>query len=316
MPYAGEIAALTTAVCWTFTSLFFTEAGRRVGSFRVNAIRLLLAVCIYALVLFLSTGHVWPEDINNRQFFWLALSGLIGLVIGDGFGFKALVMIGPRLTTLMWSTAPIMVTIIAWFFLGEQLTIVDIIGIVVAVSGIAWVVAERRYPGNNRFDVKVGHPDHGSLWKGILYGLIAAFGQGLGLVLSKQGMLYAGGTVEALPASFIRMFCSMVMIWVLCGLRGQFIDTIKAMKLGRVMLFSGGGAFFGPFFGVWMSLVAVRHIEAGIAATLNAMTPIFIIPVVILVYKEKVSLRAVLGAILAVVGVALLFLSDEVSRLL
>jgi drug/metabolite transporter (DMT)-like permease len=129
-------------------------------------------------------------------------------------------------------------------------------------------------------------------------------------------MLYAGGTVEALPASFIRMFCSMVMIWVLCGFRGQFIDTIKAMKLGRVMLLSGGGAFFGPFLGVWMSLVAVRHIEAGIAATLNAMTPIFIIPVVILVYKEKVSLRAVLGAILAVVGVALLFLSDEVSQLL
>jgi drug/metabolite transporter (DMT)-like permease len=81
------------------------------------------------------------------------------------------------------------------------------------------------------------------------------------------------------------------------------------------MLFAAGGAIMGPFLGVWLSLVAVKMIPAGIAATLNAMTPIMVIPVVIFYYKEKVSYRAVLGAVVAFIGVALLFVGDELHRL-
>ena len=71
----------------------------------------------------------------------------------------------------------------------------------------------------------------------------------------------------------------------------------------------------GPFLGVWLSLVAVSMIPTGIAATLNATTPILIIPVVIAYYREKVSYRALVGAVLAVGGMALLFFADELSGL-
>ena len=313
MPYLGEIAALTTALCWTFTSLFFTEASKRIGSFRVNNIRLVLAVIIYSIVLLATTGNIWPENMNWMQFFWLALSALIGLVIGDGFGFEAFVLIGPRLTTLLWAAAPIGVTIIAWVFLGEQLHVVDIVGIAVTVGGISWVVAERRFKANGRPQPDLS--DAKKVRKGILYGTIAALGQGTGLVLSKQGMLYSGEPIGALPASFVRMFSAMIMIWLLTWARGRLPSTIKAVKDSRAMVLSLGGAVFGPFFGVWMSLVAVKLIAAGIAATLNAMTPVLIIPVVMAVYKEKVSLRAMLGAILAVIGVAILFMGNELSQL-
>jgi drug/metabolite transporter (DMT)-like permease len=314
MPYLGEIAALTTAVCWTFTSILFTEAGRRIGSFSVNNVRLVFAVTIYIIIMLVTTGQIWPAEMNSLQFFWLALSALIGLVIGDGFGFKALVMIGPRLTTLMWSVAPIMVTVIAWFFLDESLSPIELIGIAITIAGIAWVVLERRYKNHNQFGLQHDHPDSGTLWKGVGYGLLAALGQGLGLILSKEAMLNAGGSLDPLPASYVRMLSAVVMIWIISGFRGRLRQTLRAFKDSRAMFLSAGGAFFGPFFGVWMSLVAVRMIEAGIAATLNAMTPIFVIPVVIVLYKEKVSLRAWLGAILAVGGVTLLFVGDELSR--
>jgi len=313
VPYLGEIAALTTALCWTFTSLFFTEASKRIGSFRVNNIRLALAVIIYSIVLLATTGNIWPQHMNWMQFFWLALSALIGLVIGDGFGFEAFLLIGPRLTTLLWAAAPIGVTIIAWVFLGEQLHIVDIIGIAITVGGISWVVAERRFRLNGRPQPDLS--DTRKVRKGILYGTIAALGQGTGLVLSKQGMLYSGEPIDALPASFVRMFSAMIMIWLLTWARGRLPLTIKAVKDSRAMVLSLGGAVFGPFFGVWMSLVAVKLIAAGIAATLNAMTPVLIIPVVMIVYREKVSLRAMLGAILAVIGVAILFMGNELSQL-
>ncbi len=309
MPYLGEFAALGTALCWTFTSMFFTEAGRLIGSFKVNNIRLLFAVIIYVVILTVTTGHIWPSNLNGLQFSWLALSGLIGLVIGDGFGFKALVMIGPRLTTLLWATAPIMVTIIAWVFLGEQLRFIDIVGIVVTVAGVAWVVSERKYKNAERAGVLRDHPDSGTRAKGVIYGLIAALGQGTGLVLSKQAMLYAGGSLEAFPAAFIRMLTSMVMIWIISGMRGQLGPTVKSIKNGKAMALAAGGAIMGPFLGVWLSLVAVRMINAGVAATLNSMTPVFVIPVVMFYYREKVSLRAFLGAVVAVSGVAVLLLT-------
>ena len=315
MPYAGELAALATAVCWSFTAIGFTEAGRRIGSFRVNCIRLLFAVAIYTIVLLVSSGRLIPADLNHTQFFYLALSGLIGLVIGDGFGFKALVMIGPRVTTLLWGTAPIMATVIAWFFLGERLHVVDLLGIVVTIGGVSWVVAERRYAAENHFNLARDHPDSGTRFRGVIYGLFAALGQATGLILSKHAMLNCGGTIDPLPASFLRMLSAAVMIWLVAIVRGKFADNLRGFRNGSAMAFAAGGALFGPFLGVWTSLIAVALIPAGIAATLNATTPLWIIPNVVLYYKERVSVRAIIGAIIAVAGVALLVLADEILGL-
>ena len=191
MQYLGELAALGTAFCWSFGALFFSEASKRLGSFRVNQIRLLFAVIIYVVVLLIINGRLFPVDLNMTQVFWLSLSGVIGFVIGDGAGFKGLVIVGPRLGTLLWASAPIMATIIAWLVLGEKMGLVDLTGIVITIGGISWVVAERRYKNNN--SVAADHPDSGTMRKGIMLGLLAALGQAAGLVISKHAMLHSGG---------------------------------------------------------------------------------------------------------------------------
>lgn len=274
-----------------------------------------MAVALYSVILLLTTGRLFPEALNREQVFLLALSGLIGLVIGDGCGFKALVMIGPRLTTLMWGTAPIMAVVIAWILLGEKLTLVHLAGIAITIGGVSWVVAERRFKSSNHFKLETDHPDSGTLFKGVLLGLMAALGQAAGLVLSKHAMLNVGESLDPLPASFVRMLASAIMIWLFAALRGKLLDTLSGLRHRSALLYTVGGAVFGPLLGVWTSLIAVVHIPAGIAATLNATTPIWIIPNVIIYYKEKVSLRALLGAILAVGGVTILFLSDEILGL-
>jgi len=316
IPFHGELSALATAVCWSITAIFFTEAGRRIGSFRVNSIRLVLAVFIYCIILLFTEGRLFPENINSNQILWLALSGLIGLVIGDGAGFKALVMIGPRITTLLWATAPIMAAVLGWVFLGEHLQWIQMLGIAVTIGGVSWVVAERRYTGANHFNLVSEHPDSGTMTRGVMLGLLAAFGQAAGLVLSKHAMLNEGEVLDALPASFIRMLSSMIMIWFFALIRGKFMDTVRGIKNNKAMFFALGGAIFGPFLGVWTSLIAVKYIAAGIAATLNATTPIWIIPNVILYYKEKVSARAVIGVLVAIIGIALLFLANTILEMI
>ena len=79
MQYLGELAALSTALFWSFTAVFFSEAGKLIGSFHVNKIRLVFAFGIYTIVLLISTGSAWPVGLNSAQIFWLTLSALIGL---------------------------------------------------------------------------------------------------------------------------------------------------------------------------------------------------------------------------------------------
>jgi len=308
MLYMGELAGLATALLWAFTAMFFSQAGRLIGSFTVNKIRLLLAVFLYAGFLLVATGSLYPPGVNEQQWFWLGLSGIVGLVIGDGCGFKALVMIGPRLTMLIYACSPIMTTIIAWIFLGEQLSFVDVIGIAITIGGISWVVLERRFDHNSHFNLSHDHPDRGSLMKGVLLGLVAALGQASGLVLAKHGMSHAGGTVEPLQAAYVRMVVSLLVLWAITAVQGQIPNTLKAMKNRRALSLCAAGATVGPFLGVWMSLVAIKYIAAGLAATLNSTTPVMILPLVVLWYKEKITWRATLGAIVTVCGVALIFL--------
>ncbi len=310
MNHLGEIAALSTALLWAFTSIFFAEAGHRLGSFRVNILRLLMAVMIFSVVLYLTVGYLFPPDLNREQFLWLAGSGLIGLLLGDGLGFKALVMIGPRLTSLLYSSAPIWATIIAWVFLGEQLGMQQLLGMGLTIWGITWVVLERHQRTGSQTVVEQGHPDSGSLARGALLGIGAAACQAIGLVMAKHGMAHAGGTVDPLPASFLRMVVSLVAILILAASRGQIRSTIAAVRNLRGMAYCGAGAVVGPFLGVWMSLVAVKYIATGVAATLNSMTPVMILPLVFIFYREKTSWRALVGAVIAVVGVAILFLSE------
>jgi drug/metabolite transporter (DMT)-like permease len=307
VPYAGEAAALATALFWSVTSIFFAEAGRRIGSFKVNKIRLLMAVFLYGTVLLITRGSPLPAAMGSAALYWLCLSSLIGLVIGDSLLFRAFVVIGPRLTTLIFASSPIMATVIAWFFLDEQLGPWDLVGIAVTIAGIIWVVAERREDPPSRA-LHEAHPDRASFRMGVLLAVGGALGQAAGLVASKEGMLGTGEVIDPFSASYVRILFAAVALWFWAALRGKLVETVRSATHGPAMLFTLSGAVFGPFLGIWMSLVAVTYIAAGVAATLIAMVPVMVIPLVIVFYKEKVSWRASVGAIVAVGGVALLFL--------
>ena len=60
--------------------------------------------------------------------------------------------------------------------------------------------------------------------------------------------------------------------------------------------------------GVSFSSIAVQHTQAGIAATLMAISPVLIIAPSVILFKEKVNWKEILGAVITVGGVALFFL--------
>jgi len=300
--YLGELAALTTAFCWSFTSIFFTLAGRQAGSVVVNRVRLVLAVIFLMLTHQLWLGAALPLNAEPYRWFWLGLSGVVGLVLGDAFLFQAYVWIGPRLSMLMMSLVPVISTALAWTFLTETLGLSQLIGITLTVGGIAWVVLERT--GHRK---KQNHtPDNPNYLRGILFGLGAATGQASGLILAKQGL---GGDFPALSGNLIRMLTATAVMWSITLVSGQAGATLRRIThRNQTLLLVTGGAITGPFLGVWLSLVAIQLTEVGIASTLMALTPVLLLPVGYFFFKEQISWRAVLGTIVAIAGVATLLL--------
>ena len=297
-PGPGELAALATACCWTVTALSFESAGRRVGSLPVNLIRLVMACFLLALFNGLYRGRPLPDDCTVAGWGWLALSGLVGFSLGDLCLFQAFVLIGSRASLLLMSLVPPVSALTGWLVLGEILGPLDLAAMSITVAGIVMVVTER--PARRE-----GHLHRG----GVLLGILGAAGQGVGLVLSKVGMV-AGGLpgrpYDPFPATQIRILAGIVGFVLIFTCLGWWPKVAAACRNRGAMGRIGLGAFFGPFLGVSLSLWALKNTEVGVGATIMAITPILIIPPAAILYREKVSFRAVFGALVSVAGVALL----------
>lgn len=304
----GELAALATSFFWSVTSIQFTLAGRRVGSPVVNRVRLVLAVVYLSVAHLLFTGRIWPLDAELFRWGWLGLSGVVGLVLGDASLFQGFVLIGPRRSMLLMTLVPVITTVIAWFWLGETLRLVELGAVMLTVGGVAWVVSERRLatPQPAAGAIFPGDLDRRTYVLGVLLGLGGALGQALGLVLSKQGL---AGDFLPLSATVMRMLVASVVIWLLAAVQGQVGTTRVALQDSRARLFILGGAFTGPFLGVWSSMIAVQNTPVGLASTLMALAPIMLIPLTRWVFKEETSARAIAGTVVALTGAALIFLS-------
>ncbi|MGB7341810.1 MAG: DMT family transporter [Phototrophicaceae bacterium] len=300
--YIGEFAAIGTSIAFAFGSTLFTLSGRLIGSPLVNRTRLVIALLGVMLVHVIWFGDVIPQDAGFQPWFWLSVSGFVGLAIGDGFLFQAFVMIGPRLSMLIFSLSPVIGSLLAFLFLGETLDAFDLLGIVITIAGIAIVVTERSEKPKN--DETTPESPRYFIY-GMLFALGGAFGQAGGQVLAKAGLANDFPTFSAL---LIRLIAATITIWMLTIAQKQVVSSYRNLKANPTavkMLIVA--ALLGPIIGVWLSLVAIQNSPIGIATTLSSLTPIFLIPISYFVFGDKVTAQALIGTIIAVAGTALLF---------
>jgi drug/metabolite transporter (DMT)-like permease len=295
MPYLGEISALITAVLWSITSIAFTEASIRVSPMYVNITRMILALSYLIVALLIINVKI---DLSLHQIGNLAMSGFVGLVIGDTFLFKAFRCIGARLSMLVMALVPPISALMAFIFLGENLSIIGIVGITVTVAGIALVVLKREEKPTSNYKVD---------YTGIFYAVIGAAGQAVGLIFAKYA--FNESAINGFLATFIRIASAVIIIYPLALMTNRFKTPVKIFKNNKkAFLFTILGSIFGPFLGITFSLISISHTKVGIASTLMATVPIIMLPLVHYYYKEKLSWISILGTMIAVGGVAILFL--------
>jgi drug/metabolite transporter (DMT)-like permease len=298
MSFIGELAGLLTSIVWSWTSVLFTRAAQQVGSIIVNRVRVLLGLLFLMLLNWAFYGYLLPWNAGAERWGWFALSGAIGYALGDVFLFQSFVAMGTQRGMLMLSLAPLMSAGLAWAFFGEVLSGMQMLGVALTLAGIAWVILRRKSEASDRTY---------SPLQGALFGFGSAAGQAVGFVLSKEGL--ADG-FSPIAGNSIRMLAAVIVLWALAGVQGKAGETLGSMRAQpRVLGWLAVAAFSGPVVGATLSLFALQHTQVGVASTLIALPPVFLLPISWLVFKEKFDWGAVLGTLVAIGGVALLFLA-------
>ncbi len=297
MRFAGETAALATATCWAVGTLLFATASRRLGSVLLNRMRLSVAAVLLSGTLLVLRGSPWPAWTTPAQAGWLALSGLIGFVIGDSLLFRALTILGPGRTSVIQSLAPVFTALIAWPLLGERLSLKAILGIAMTVNGVTLVLLGRNHADEDHTE--------GSPAIGAVCAVAAALCQAGGYTISKFVMRQG---LDPLSATVVRVLTGTGIIWLLALIYPASARPFSALR-DKVALWTVlSGAVAGPYLGVTLSLVALQYTQAGVAAAIIAFYPVGTIVLGSIFQGEKLTLRMMGGALLAVAGVVVLFL--------
>ncbi|MGD0589284.1 MAG: DMT family transporter [Bacteroidota bacterium] len=295
MPYAGELSALITAIMWTGSALAFAAATTHVGSVYVNVVRLLAAVLLLFVTIVVWNIH---DDISIIQTGYLVVSGLVGFVFGDTFLFKSFEYNSARIGMLIMSVAPAVAALLAFIFLSETLTFMSMVGMSVTLTGIMLVILERKEASTHHLPVSMA---------GVFYAFLGAVGQAGGLVLAKFAFVI--GPMNGFIATFIRAFAATLVLIPLNYFTRRFTRPVAIFSNNpKALVFTLLGAFLGPYLGVTFSLIAISMTNVAIAATIMSIVPILMLPTVWILFRERLSWRAIVGACVAVAGVGILFL--------
>lgn len=296
--FKGELAALSAAFLWAIGSVIWSKVGQRIPPLELNFLKGAIAIGFLGITIILSEQSL--PAIDPLAFWLLLLSGAIGIAIADTALFAAFNSLGARRTLLLKILTSPLVALIALVFLQETLSVAAWYGIFLTLLGVAWVVSER-VPGTN------GKEEY--FWQGILWALVSTFGDAIAVILSRAALTET--TISPLWSTLIRLTTGLLilLIWLLIKnhkIRNNPIQRYKAILTIKLWLIIILTSFAGTYLGIWLQQIALKFAPAGIAQTLNATSPLFVLPIAISL-GEKVSFRAFAGVLLALVGITLLF---------
>ncbi|MEN9568190.1 MAG: hypothetical protein RLZZ69_3386 [Cyanobacteriota bacterium] len=292
--FIGESAALSAAILWAISSVIYSHLGLKIAPLQLNLYKGIIAIALIAITLLIQGTAL--VDLSTSTIVLLTISGMIGIGLGDTAYFLALNSLGARRTLLLETSSPPMGALLALILIGEQLASSSWCGIFLTILGIAWVISER-----NPVD-QIGVSRQGIMW-----GILAALAQALGAVISRYALIQSA--VTPLESTLIRLIGG---TGIVIGL--LFVPVIKQTKmqwqlsrhsLGVIAL----AAFGSTYLGIWLQQISLKFAPTGIAQTCLATSPLFILPIVAL-QGEKISLRAILGVVVSLAGIALMFIKS------
>lgn len=296
MNYLGESFAFITAIGWALSSILFEVAAKKSDSLSVNVIRLVIGISFLGVITLFSKGMFLPFDSNIHNWTFLGISGAIGLFLGDLFLYEAYILIGARICMLFMTLTPLIVGTFGFLFLGEKMTSLQLAAMFITCSGILMVVLKPKNNKNQESEKKLSG-------RGILCIILAVTFEALGNIFTKIGS--AG--YDASSSTQIRMICAFFVFAVYVTFKKKWTHIFVQVKDKKLLIFIAGGTITATV-GITFLVSAFQLINTGVASTISSISPVLVIPISILVFKEKVKLKEIVGAFVSVIGIGLFFL--------
>lgn len=293
--FRGEIAALTAAFLWATSSTIYAILGNKIPALSLNLIKGLIALFFLILTLLITQAAI--TELSLLPMFLLGISGVIGIGIGDTAYFQALNHLGARKTLLIETLAPPFTAILAFICLGEILIYTAYLGIIITIIGVAGVISEKTAEViNNRQKIT----------QGLKWALLGVVCQASGAVISRYA--FSLTDISPLWSTLFRLVGGTIIILVLLVKQPinqlQILKSIWSLKLCFIIIIT---AFSSTFLGIWLQQTSFKFAPVGVAQTLLATSPLFVIPIASFL-GEKVTSRSIVGVLIALLGISLLFI--------
>ena len=286
----GETLALAAAFGWVGSSIFLEKASKETGTLAVNLIRLIIAMVFLGIITYLKRGLLLPVDVTKESLKFLSVSGLFGLFLGDFFLYKAYINVGPRITLLVMTFSPIAVSILSFIILDEKIEIIKILGMILTILGIAMVILRKR--SDKEFS-KLG----------FMYAVLAMLGESFGIIFTRLGST----NYDSFATIQVRTIPAILAFMIYISIRKEWGNIKEGILNKKGMLYIVLGTIVATL-GVTSLVEAMKHSNVGVVSTLAATSPILIIPISIVCFKEKISVLEGIGAIVSFIGIAIFFI--------
>jgi drug/metabolite transporter (DMT)-like permease len=299
----GIVLALGALLFWSLTPFFFAATGRMIGPFATNLLRLSVAAPVMlaaSIVGLLLTGITAAGLPDLRAILILALSGVLGLGLGDLLLYRSLFRVGPERSSLLMTLAPAAAAAMAYSMLDESLSGSQLGGMTLVLGGVllaVWKSSSSTASGTS--------PRHHGFWYGASAGIAAAVCQAASSVMVRQVFLESPD-LSPLHATTVRITAAALAILVVARTRNGLTTGFKSMRLPRVLPRLLAGTLSGPILGMTCYIAAMKYQPAGVVVTITFMTPLLVMPLGAWHYGTRIGTRMVAGAGVALAGIALL----------
>lgn len=313
----GYLFAFGACIGWSIAGFIITNATKQLSVPVINLLRLAFGVSFITIItlVFHFQDFIYLFSPKHIQaWLWLGLSGIISLVIGDHLSFKSYAILKPQKASVVTTLSPTTALVFGILLLNEKINVIGIVGIIVTIMGVISISLGRSQRNATQ------NVTSGDTKKAILFGIAAAACHGLGLALSKKGLIIqkeTGNIISPINATFMRLivgFLFLFMITLFSGKIKMYCQQIVANKSAAKLTFLG--SIFNPTLAVTLAMFSILYMDVAVAQTIFSLVPFFTLLIAFFVLKEKVTMQSLIGVLVAILGVGILIWRLKISELL
>lgn len=286
----GIIAALASAASWGFGTVVFDKLGKQIPYAGITFLKGAFSI-VLMLALTFTTGGL--SDISLRDAVILAISGIIGISIGDTLFFKSLQDLGAKIQVLYFLLGQIITMLLSYLLLDDVLGIGEYIGAAVLLCGIVTVTWGRQQDRPNKM-------------RGIICGFLSILCFSISTLMIK----YTSPEINIVSSTLCRMFFGTLIMTLVGTTMGKMRSWIQPLKNRNTFAWFLTNVVVITIGGFVLSMYAIKNISVSLASVLSVTEPVFVLILAYIINREKATGREIAGAVVSVFGLLIIIMCN------